>query len=386
MSASLLVLAGLLLAPAPAPKQPTLPVRMLSLPCDPSHVRIKGKQLFISGFHAQKVAVVAADGKEPAKVLLLDAYEHYHQGRNGGEIREIRRAAGGDLVLASGKIFVGQIFQGSLLVVDQQTFTPVKRLPLGGEGDLTATRDGKTVFFASNKKEEFHIIDTKTYEHRTIPYPKGGRGIGCIALSPDEKRLYLGIQRGGRMPDGKQLSGGNCVLAGFDLVNQTYAGTVFLAQQLVDGSGDDATPASFAFSADGERLYIGMFQSRAGVQVVDLKKMELLANISFPSRHQQPIFPWTDPVSVAVFDRWLLVAVRHNQELAAVDLATHKIVARFTHTEAVDLERVMVHGKQVYLYGGSSRISIVEGVDLANLLHSVQRDKMGPVQVTLIKR
>src|SRR5262249_55596047 len=160
------------------------------------------------------------------------------------------------------------------------------------------------------------------------------------------------------------LSGGNCFLAVYDLVNQKYAGTVFLAQRLPDGSGDDGIPESLAFSPDGQRLYIGTFQCPAGVLVVDLKKLELLGNIYCPSKHQRPGLPWTDPLSVAVFDRWLLAAVRGNQEVLAIELATHKVVAKFTHTAAVDLERVAVHGKQVYFYGGSSAMSIAEGADL----------------------
>jgi hypothetical protein len=384
MTATLLVLAGLTIG-AELDKV-TLPTRMLPLSTDAAHLRIDGERLYISGFRSGKLVMAPAGGEKPAKELRLDAYETYRIDPKKGEVREIRQAAGGDLVLASGKLFVGQVFQGSLLVVDEATFTPVKRLPLGGEGCLAASKDGKTVFFASNTKAEFHIIDTKTYEHRTIAYPPGGRGIGCLAVSPDGQRLYLGIQRGGKTRDGKQLSGGNCFLAVFDLAKQDYAGTVFLAQKRPDGAGDDAVPTSFAFSPDGQRLYIGTLQSEAGVLVVDTEKLELLKNISFSSNHQAPPFPWVDPLSVAVYDRWLLVAVRHNREVAVVDLASHKLVAKITHIEPVGLERVVVGGEQIYLSDGSSALSMVQGADLSKLLAGVDRKKAGPVQVTLMKK
>jgi DNA-binding beta-propeller fold protein YncE len=384
MTASLLLLVGLTIG-AELDKA-TLPTRMLSLSTDPAHLRIAGRRVYISGFHSGKLVMVPAGGKKPAKELRLDAYETYRTDPKKGEVREIHHAAGGDLVLASGKIFVGQVFQGSLLVVDQATFTPVKRLPLGGEGCLAASKDGKTVFFASNTKPEFHIIDTRTYEHRTIAYPAAGRGIGCLAVSPDGQRLYLGIQRGGKMRDGKQLSGGNCFLAVYDLAKQDYAGTVFLAQKRPDGAGDDGLPTSFAFSPDGKRLYIGTFQSEAGVLVVDTQKLELLKNLYFSSKYQVPPFPWVDPLSVAVYDRWLLVAVRHNQEVDVVDLASHKLVAKITHSQPVGLEHVVVRGKQIYLFAGSSAISIVKGTHLSRLLTGVNLKKTGPVQVTLMKR
>jgi len=52
-----------------------------------------------------------------------------------------------------------------------------------------------------------------------------------LAWHPDGKRLYLGIQRGGKAPDGQEHSGGNCFLAAYDLTKQAYVGTVYLAPE-----------------------------------------------------------------------------------------------------------------------------------------------------------
>jgi hypothetical protein len=384
MIASLLLLAGLTTEATSG--KVILHARTVLLPTEATHLRIAGGRLFISGFHSGKLVMMPAGGREPAKELRLDAYEAYRPDPAGGEIREVRRAAGGDLVLAGGKIFVAQVFQGSLLVVDQATFTPVKRLPLGGEGCLAASSDGKTVFFASNTRAEFHVIDTRTYGHRTVAYPPGGHGIGCLAVSPDGRRLYLGIQRGGKMRDGTQLSGGNCFLAVYDLAKQGYAGTVFLARKRPDGSGDDGLPTSFAFSPDGKRLYIGTSQCEAGVLVVDTQELRPLENLYFGSQEQVPAFPWVDPIGVAVYGRWLLVAVRHNRELAVVDLDSHQLLARISHDPAVDLQGVVVRGRRVYLCGGSAVLTVVEGADLSKLLSAADVKRTGPVQVTLVNR
>ncbi len=372
------------------PDKVNLPARMFSLSTDPAHLRVDGKRLYISGFHSGKLVRERwpgkKAGKETVKELRLDAFEHYRTDRNMGDVREIRTAYGGDLVLANGKIFLGQVFQGTVMVVDQATFTPVKRLPIGGEGCLAASKDGKYVFFASNRKAEFYIIDTKTYEYRTIAYPPGGRGIGCLAVSPDQKQLYLGIQRGGKMRDGTTLSGGNSFLAVYDLDKEEYAGTVYLAQKRTNGRSDDSVPKSLAFSPSGKRLYIGMFQSEAGVLVVDTQTRELVDHIPFTPKRQNPAFPWVDPMSVAVFDRWLLIAIRHNQEIAVVELDSHKVVARITHAAPVDLQRVVVQDDRVYVFGDSTLMSIVKTTDLSKLLRGIDSKKTAPLAVTLVGR
>jgi hypothetical protein len=111
----------------------------------------------------------------------------------------------------------------------------------------------------------------------------------------------------------------------------------------------------------------------------------LLKSLFFSSKHQVPSLPWVDPLSVAVYDRWLLVAVRHNQELLVIDLASHQLLAKISHSAAVDLQRVVVQGKQIYLCGGSTVLAIVRGTDLSKLLLAAAVNKTVPVQVTLTK-
>jgi DNA-binding beta-propeller fold protein YncE len=154
---------------------------------------------------------------------------------------------------------------------------------------------------------------------------------------------------------------------------------VFLGRGKAGGIGDAGMPWSLAFAPDGKRVYVGTFQSEAGVLVVDPHRREVADAIPFASKHARPPYPWVDPMGVAVFDRWLLVAVRHNRELVAVDLATRKPVARV----AADVERVMVAGGHVYLAGGSSSLTILKAADLTKRLAGVDPGAGGPVRLTL---
>lgn len=369
-------------APVPIP----LPARVLPLPADPAHLRVDGDQLYVSGFHAGKLVMLVRDRPKATCELPLDAYENYFTDREQGEVREITRASGGDLTIAAGKVFVEQVFAGSLLVVDRNTFTPVKRLPFAGNGGcLAASPDGKTVYFARNTEPEFHVIDTRTYEHRTVAYPPGGHGIGCLALSPDGKHLYLGIARGGKRADGTRLGGGDSFLAVYDLAKREYTGTAYLAQKRADGTGDISSPLSLAFAPDGKRVYVGTFQCEAGVLVVDPVKREVVETIRFQSRHAKPPYPWVDPWSVAVFDRWLLVGVRHNDEVVALELATHKVVARIAGWPARNLSQVTVAGEYVYLTGESSPLTIVRAADLSRRLAGIDLKATGPLRMVLAK-
>src|SRR5262249_19683331 len=151
-----------------------------------------------------------------------------------------------------------------------------------GEGYFVAAADGKTVYYATNRKGELHIIDPETYRIQTVPYPEGGRGIGIqsVALGPDGRHLYLGIQRGGKAPAGAARTGGP-FLAVYALTKRAYVGTTYLGPTAADDN-DPAIPAQLAFAPDGKHLYLGTFQSRAGIQVLDTATLQLGAGIAFP--------------------------------------------------------------------------------------------------------
>lgn len=108
------------------------------------------------------------------------------------------RYPAGDIAIASGRLFVAQVFSDFVLVVDCSTGNVIERLRLGGEGRLATSADGQHVYFASNTRDEFSVVDVATLKVSTFPFPSGSRGIGALAAHPDGRRLLLGLQRGGQ--------------------------------------------------------------------------------------------------------------------------------------------------------------------------------------------
>ena len=289
----------------------------------------------------------------------------------------------GDLIAANGKLFVGQIGSGSVVVFDLATMWVVNRLPVGGEGNLAATEDGRRVFFASNQKNEFHIIDTQTYKDETVPYPPGGRGIGSVAVSPDQKRLYLGIQRGGQAPDGKEHGGGNSFLAVYDLEQNKYSGMVYLAEIDASGTSDGSIPRAITFSADGRQMFVGMFQSKAGIYVIDPEKMKVLQNVPFTPNAGNS-FPWVDPLGLATYRGWLLSANRNNREVMVLDSSSCRPLARLTFAFGKhSVTRLVAAEDRLYL--GDEEAGCVyelDGRKLARRLRSTP-DTGLPLEITL---
>jgi DNA-binding beta-propeller fold protein YncE len=375
-------------------KQTSVPVRTIVLEESPSHFILYQDKLFVGSFHGTGVSVVDIYRRKVLQRFQLDAYEVSQPVIVKGEEvlgkRDIHHYPPGEMVIANGKLFLGQIFSDFLLVYDLPTMEVVKRIPLGGEGCLAASADGKKVYFASNCAREFSIIDTDTYETRTIPYPGGGHGIGALALSPDQKHLYLGIQRGGVAPDDKKRQGGNSFLAIYDLERQRYADTVYLAE-IAGESSDDSIPQGFAFSPDQRQLYVGMSQSLAGIRIVDTATRKLMSNIAFKPgpRHTFP-HQYVDPVDVAIYGPWLLSANHLNRELAIIDRGTHQILASLTFADSKStINGLLIHGDHIYLGNpGAGRIHVMNGRTLTRRIRKAlkQAHTEQPVRLTIMPR
>jgi DNA-binding beta-propeller fold protein YncE len=399
MRASRVLVAALLLAgawvggqnpvPADSPDQQVfLPVRPIPVDGSPSRLVLDQDKLYVGCFHGENLTVCDIRSHRPIQKLHLDAYESLAGPSPNGEgvarRRTVHLCPPGDLVAANGKLFVGQVFSEFVVVFDLATMWVVKRIPVGGEGELAASADGKKVYFASNQKHEFYVIDTETYEVETVPYPAGGRGIGGVAVSPDQKRLYLGIQRGGQAPDGKEHGGGNSFLAVYDLDARRYAGTVYLAQTDTPGTSDDSTPDAVAFSPDGRQVYVGMFQSLAGIYVIDAVSLKVVRNIAFPANARNS-FPWVNPVGLAVYRGWLLSANRSNHEVMVLDGSSFRVLARLTFAEAKHcVTRIVVTEDRIYLSDQDAGcVYELDGRKLAKRLQGASPDADKPLELTL---
>jgi DNA-binding beta-propeller fold protein YncE len=362
-----------------------LPARTIQLPAAPGQFLLHDGKLYVSCFHGSSIAVY-----DPA---------------TGKQLRSVDFDVPGEMVVANGKLFVGRIFSEDLVVFDPASMKVVQRIPVGGEASIIASADGKTVYHASNKENCFRIIDAATYKYTTVPYPEGGFGIGTVALSPDGKRLYLGIQRGGKPPTGKSLSSGNTFVAVYDLAARKYAGTVYLADADAAVGGDSSIVNKILPSPDGRRLYVGLFQSPAGIKVVDARKLQYLHPISFEVRPNNSNYRWVNPTDLAFVQKWLVSANRTNGELAVIDPGSSKVLARFRLPDvsrkledvpmptskaagaARDLNQLLVQNGKLYIGDAAgTRIIILDQRDFVRALQRVLRTgKQNPVVEVLLQ-
>jgi hypothetical protein len=226
------------------------------------------------------------------------------------------RCPANDVAIARDRIFVAQAFSDFLLVASSDGGSILDRLPLGGEGRLAVSPDGGTIYFANNVRDEFSIIDADTLAFETFPFPQGSRGVGALLAHADGRRVILGLQRGGPNTE-RTPEGGNSHLAVFDVHAREFIARTYLAELIGPTQSDDSIPHCFTLTPDGKSLYVGMFQSRQGILVVDLDSYQVLRGIRFPRRGgHRGVFDWVDPLAQAVYGDLLLSVNRNNFELS----------------------------------------------------------------------
>lgn len=287
--------------------------------------------------------------------------------------RVIRKYPPGSMAIAEGRLFVGQVFSEFLLVIDVETLSIVKRLhiPGGGEGEITASADEKTIFFASNKENQFYIINSATYKYHSVQYPSGGRGCMSISVHPDGSRLYIGVQRGGLL-NGKSYFGGNCFLAVYDLNRSTYVTTIYLAE-IYNGCSDDATPACIEVDSEGKKIYVGMFQSKRGICVIDAISNEIVNDIRFERNEYNKHFEWVDPLSVKSFGECLISLNRNNCELLVINKNDYKTVKSYYLGEAPNGPKdIELFDNEVFVSYPEKNGFVVLNLSLATLNKSMQ--------------
>lgn len=283
----------------------------------PHELLLAGETLITANWRDGSISLVDPARKVITRTFELDKYEAVSP-RDG--TRVIRTHPPGSLVLADGRLFVGQVFSEVVLVIDLATQAIIKRItvPGGGEGELAVSSDEKTVYFASNKSHEFFIIDSATYAFEAVPYPPGGRGCMSLLRHPHKPLLYIGISRGGRIA-GRPYPHANCYVATYDLARGVYVGNAQLAE-IIDGMTDDATPACLTYDEVYDRVYAGMFQSRRGICVLDANSGEWRRDVRFDRTPSNTTpFPWVDPLRQATAGSLLLSVNRNNRELVSLD-------------------------------------------------------------------
>ena len=305
----------------------------------PQHLLRYGNRVFVGNWETGNIAVVDPATKSIESFIHLDKYEAPSSFHNH---RVIDQYPPGEMACADGKLFVGQVFSEFILAIDIDTQSIVKRIivPGGGEGAIAASRDGRWIYFASNRVDRLFIINTATYKYREVDYPTGGRGSMCVLPHPSKPLLYVGIQSGGSL-DGRSYSGGNCFLATYDLDQHSYTGNLYLAE-IEDGRSDKSKPICLTYDEDEGCLFAGMFQSRRGICRIDEQGREILANIRFAPNVSNKHFPWVDPLSQALYGDKLLSVNRNNRELVILDKRSGRIESTIFLGDAPNGPRAVV--------------------------------------------
>jgi len=299
-----------------------LPIYKFPSPTGPHGLLVLEDTIISANWSACSICIINPETKSIMRTIDLDKYES--KSPITGQ-REIRSHPPGNLVIADGRLFVGQVFSDFILVIDLATHAIVRRIPIpgGGGGELAVSPDQKQVYFASNRLSQFHIIDSATYEFSTVTYPPGGRGCMSLLRHPSKNLLYIGISRGGRI-NGRPYPHANSYLAIYDLGRGCYVADCQLAE-IRNGQTDDACPACFLYDQTNDRLYVGMFQSMRGIVMVDATMNQAIGEIRIGRNRSNPAFNWADPLSLALDGDDLLCVSRNNNELAILDRNTLKL-------------------------------------------------------------
>lgn len=291
----------------------------------PHHLLKHDGRLFVSNWGTPQkgnIAIVDPLARTLDGIIELDKYEV----RTASERRpRVVQHLPGNIACANGKLFVGQVFSDSVLVIDIESQAIVKRIsiPGGGEGAVAASPDEGTVYFASNKFPSFFVIDSVEYDYSEVSYPEGARGCLCVLAHPSKPLLYIGIQRGGSSPPIAPTGGGAC-LAVYDLSERRYLANLNLAEDN-GGRGDDSIPFCLSFDESDHSIYVGMMQSLRGLLRLDELGREVLDEIRFESNECNRHFPWVDPLSQALYRDRLISVNRNNCELVAIDKKTGRV-------------------------------------------------------------
>ena len=306
----------------------------------PQHLLAYEGRVFVANWQAGNISIVNPGAKSIESVIHLDKYKSKNGPINGQLILPHQP---GEMACAEGKLFVGQVFSDFVLVIDIETQTIIRRinLPGGGEGAISASPNGRHVFFASSKMNSLFVIDSATYEFYEIKYPAGCNGGTCVLSHPAKPLIYVGICGFGRgFHKGVYFSGGSALLT-CDL-NQRRHISLLCIPNIERDPGVGGWPICLTFDELKSCLYLGMFQSGRGICKVDEKGQNILANFQFATNARNKYFAWVDPLSQVLHRGKLLSINRNNFELATLDKHTGQMESAIFLGEAPNGPRAIV--------------------------------------------
>ncbi|WP_148618859.1 YncE family protein [Mariniblastus fucicola] len=241
------------------------------------------------------------------------------------------------MAVAKERLFVNQAFGSSILVLDSRTLREITRIELDkpSQGKVTAAPDGNAVYFASNIERAFYAFDPFCTWLKRTPYPDGGHGIGAVVVSPDSRRLYLGIQRGasadnadppselaGKVNPLEQLYGGP-MLSIYDVAEERYIASKSIGDTMLERGVDSSIASGMVFSNDAKSLFISMRQCVVGVHIFGVAQNRLLKPVAFPTTLERHRIRGCN--DVVVHDDKVFVALLSNDVIKVVDPVTQTI-------------------------------------------------------------
>ncbi len=330
------------------------------------------EQIIISNFGDSCLLFYDFNDKEFITVNL-DSYEagnlaSLSEKKKFGKSPVIRKYPPGDILLVDNKLFVGQIFSEYLVVIDLNSKEIIKRISVGGEGELTYCYRNKLIYFASNNLGIFFIIDPASYRFKAIPYPEPSLHIGTIFCHPETGLLYIGLHRTKTRDVGRQYGEepdeANCFIATYDPLEGKYISHIELEVDEEDRL-ERCWTSSMAYDCHKKLLYIGMLGSPKNIYIFDTEKQQIVDFIK-ASPNSKNKKDYVDSLSLAFYQDYLLSINRSNYELAVIDRNT------LQHLVTVPLGGTGNGPQHIYVLDDQAYISHSEYAGIIHIdLHSL---------------
>lgn len=324
-----------------------------------------GSNLLFYEFDEQRFTSASLDSYEAGNLTLLSERKRF------GDSPVLRKYPPGDLLLVGEKLYVGQIFSEFLVVMDLRSRTVIKRLPVGGDGELAYCHKNERVYFASNSSGRLAIVNPVSYQIELVPYPEPSLHIGSMFCHPDTGLVYLGLHRTSNFANdwrsGKQPDKPNSFVAVYDPVASTYHCQIELAVD-TDDMLERCWPSSMLYDADKDLLFIGMLGSPKNIYLVDAHNNEIV-NFMETSPNTRNRHDCVDSLSLAFYQRHLLSINRANYELAVIEReALEPVLSIPLHGVTNGPSDITVYNDQAYVshseYAGILEVNLQQLIQL----------------------
>lgn len=314
----------------------------------------------------KKFSLLSLDSYEAGNLALLAEKKKY------GKSPVIRKYPPGEIIIVGDKLFVAQIFSEFVLVIDLCSKEIIKRIPVGGEGQLAYSTQNNQVYFASNTLGVFFIIDPNSYQFEAIQYPDSNLNIGSLFSHPESGLLYLGLHRTSqkdtsRLYNEEPLIEANSFIAIYNSFKRKYISQIELA---IDDNDrlERCWASSMIYEKSHKLLYIGMLGSPKNIYIIDTNKNKVINFIQLQANRKNK-HDYVDSLSLAFYKTYLLSVNRSNYELSVIDQNTmQQLISIPLNGTGNGPRYICVYNDVAYIshweYDGLIAVNLQEVIDL----------------------